>query len=44
MNYPCDVYGVCPYNAQDGAACAYWCSDYDESYSNENDYDYDEED
>lgn len=24
---PCDLYGVCPYGAENGYTCEYWCGE-----------------
>lgn len=34
---PCDYSGFCPYNAESGGSCEYWCgeSEPDDSYEEE---------
>lgn len=29
---PCDIDGVCPYNAESNGDCEYWCSAESDSY------------
>lgn len=37
-NTPCDCDGICPYEAEYGYSCEYWCGEEDEDYPDDIQY------